>query len=78
MGRLLQFFYSANGPWQSFNNSSLSTSDAGILGNPAVSGNSRGFSVFARGIDGRLLRLSAPHEALDIHSIHVRQEEKEK
>jgi hypothetical protein len=28
----------------------------------AVSGNSRYFSVFARGIDGRLLRLSAPHE----------------
>jgi hypothetical protein len=32
------------------------------LGNPAVSGNSRDFSVFAGGIDGRLLRLTAPHE----------------
>jgi hypothetical protein len=62
MGRLLQFFYSANGPWQIFQQPSLSTSDAGILGNPAVSGNSRDLSVFARGIDGRLLRLSAPHE----------------
>jgi hypothetical protein len=36
------------------------------------------FSGLARGIDGRLLRLSAPHEALDIHSIDVRHEEKEK
>jgi len=62
MGRLLQFFYSANGPWQTFQQPSLSTSDAGILGNPAVSGNSRDSSVFARGIDGRLLRLTAPHE----------------
>jgi len=62
MGRLLQFFYSANGPWQIFQQPSLSTSDAGILGNLAVSGNSRDLSVFARGIDGRLLRLSAPHE----------------
>jgi hypothetical protein len=62
MGRLLQFFYRANGPWRVFQQLSLSTSDAGILGNPAVSGNSRDFSVFARGIDGRLLRLTAPHE----------------
>ena len=28
MGRLIQFFYSANGPWQAFHNFSLSTSDA--------------------------------------------------
>jgi hypothetical protein len=32
MGRLLQFFYSANGSWQVFQQLFLSTSDAGILG----------------------------------------------
>jgi hypothetical protein len=36
------------------------------------------FSGLVRGIDGRLLRLSAPHEALDIHSGYVQHEEKEK
>ena len=76
MGRLLQFFDSANGPLASLSTTlRLVTSDAGILGNAAVS---KFFRSLARGIDGRLLRLSAPHETLDIHSGHVRHEEKEK
>ncbi len=62
MGQSCSSLYSANGLCRSFNNASRRTRDAGILGNPAVSGNSRDFSVFARGIDGRLFQLSALHE----------------
>jgi hypothetical protein len=77
MGRLLQFFYSANGSWQVFQQLFLSTSDAGILGNPAVSGNSRDFSVFAPRHRPAAASTVSAARTLDVPSIHVRHEGKE-
>src|SRR5262249_31797402 len=62
---------------RSFNNFSLSTSDAGILGNPAVSGNSRDFFSLCPRHRRAVASTVSAARTLGVRSRHVQDEEKE-
>jgi hypothetical protein len=52
MENLLQFLHTSNAAWKVFN----LDPGIGIAGNPVISSDPGEFSVFARGVDGRLLQ----------------------